>query len=94
VACSLAIRLGGRILGLDALQSGQAKDLGVVGWSVGVLHGAASRRQNVGSPADSEVSRAGAYHRGSPDAGKSLEAATGVEPVMEVLQSSVRSAHG
>ena len=55
---------------------------------------AESRRPNVGSFADSEVLCAGAHHRKSPDAGKLLEAATGVEPVMEVLQTSVGRAQG
>ena len=53
-----------------------------------------SRRQNVGIPADSAVSYAGAHDRKSPGAGKLLEAAAGVEPAMEVLQSSVDRAQG
>ena len=42
----------------------------------------------VGSSADPEVSSAGAHDRRSRDAGKALEAASGVEPLMEVLQTS------
>jgi hypothetical protein len=47
-----------------------------------------SRRQNVGRIAESENRCATAHHRKSPDAGKLLEAASGVEPLMEVLQTS------
>ena len=47
-----------------------------------------SRRQNVGSPADSEGNWRTANTRKCACAGKKLEAATGVEPVMEVLQTS------
>ena len=50
---------------------------------------ATSRRDNVDSPADSEVNgRTGVHHRKAPCAGKLLEAAIGVEPMMEVLQTS------
>jgi hypothetical protein len=45
-------------------------------------------RQNVGRIAESENECAGAHDKKAPDAGKLLEAATGVEPVMEVLQTS------
>ena len=51
-----------------------------------------SRRQNVGSPADSEGNGRTANTKKCPFAGEKLEAATGVEPVMEVLQSSVGDA--
>jgi hypothetical protein len=51
---------------------------------------AASRRQNVGRLAASDIQRTSAHDWESPYAGQLLEAATGVEPVMEVLQSSVR----
>jgi hypothetical protein len=50
---------------------------------------AASRRQNVGSPADSEGDGRPALMGKCPFAGENLEAAIGVEPMMEVLQSSV-----
>ena len=48
----------------------------------------ASRRQNVGSLADSEGNGRGANNKKCPFAGEKLEAAIGVEPMMEVLQSS------
>ena len=47
-----------------------------------------SRRQFVGNSADSDILCAGAHDRKSPGAGKLLEAAIGVEPMMEVLQTS------
>jgi hypothetical protein len=49
---------------------------------------AASCRQHVGSPAESEGNGRVANVRKRPYAGGMLEAATGVEPVMEVLQTS------
>ena len=49
---------------------------------------AESRRQNVGSSADSEGNGRTTNTRKCPGAGKLLEAAIGVEPMMEVLQTS------
>jgi hypothetical protein len=50
---------------------------------------AASRRQNVSILADSEGNASAANSGKCPFAGEKLEAAIGVEPMMEVLQSSV-----
>ena len=53
-----------------------------------------SRRQNVGSLAESEGHERASKARKCPCAGDKLEAAIGVEPMMDVLQSSVGRAHG
>jgi len=52
-----------------------------------------SGRQNVGSPADSEGNPRRAHMGKCPFAGEKLEAAGGVEPPMEILQSSLRRVH-
>ena len=53
-----------------------------------------SGRQDVGSPADSVGIGCTTNTIKCPFAGEKLEAATGVEPVMEVLQTSVGGAQG